>query len=106
MRVDDETIARVWQHARAFTELSADLWRKDECGAWMRREHYGREDSEFGWRIVNISAGGPDAPENLRPLHHRNAYDPALQRAKCAVTADQTSLPATARVLEPRNRDA
>lgn len=106
MRLEERTIAQVWEHARAVDGLDAGQWRRDECGAWMRREHYGREDSEFGWRIVNVSAGGADATENLRALHLRNAYDPALQRAKCAVTADRTALPATARIREPRNRDA
>lgn len=105
MRLGAKTVAQVWERARVVDGLDSDQWRKDECGAWMRREHYAREDSEFGWRIVNVSAGGPDTTENLRPLHWRNAYDPALRRAKCVVTADRTGLPATARTVEPRNRD-
>ena len=106
MPFSKETIEKVWLHARAATELDPEVWRKDECGAWIRREHYGREDSEFGWNIVNVSAGEPDALENLRPMHHANRYDRANRRARCKVKADQAGLPATGRVREPRNRPA
>jgi hypothetical protein len=106
MPYDKETIDKVWQHGRVMTDLDPALWRKDECGAWMRREHYGRESSEFGWKIVNVSIGGPDTADNLRPLQHANSYDRGERRAHRKVTADQTDLPATARVREPRNRKA
>lgn len=106
MPYDKETIDQVWQHGRVMTDLDPALWRRDECGAWMRREHYGRESSEFGWRIVNVSLGGPDTAENLRPLQHANRYDRGERRAHCKVTADQTGSPAPARVREPSNRKA
>jgi hypothetical protein len=106
MPYDHETMDKVWQHGRVMTDLDPALWRKDECGAWMRREHYERPSSEFGWKIVNISIGGPDTVENLRPLQHANGYDRGEQHAHCKVTADQTDSPATARVREPRNRPA
>ena len=106
MTFSKETIEKVWLHARVMTDLDPVTWRQDECGAWIRREHYGREDSEFGWKIANVSAGGPDNAENLRPLHHANAYDRAGRRARCQFRADQTDLPGTARTREPRNRKA
>jgi hypothetical protein len=101
-----DVVDRVWQHARVMTDLDPQTWRKDECGAWIRREHYGREDSDFGWKIVNVAAGAPDTVENLRPLQHANGYDRAERRACCKLTADQTDLPGTARTREPRNRRA
>jgi hypothetical protein len=106
MPFSKDVVDKVWPHARVMTDLDPQTWRKDECGAWIRREHYGREDSDFGWKIVNVAAGGSDTVENLRPLQHANRYDRAGQRALCKVTSDQTDLPATARTREPRNRKA
>jgi hypothetical protein len=100
-----EVVAKVWQHARVMTDLDPETWRQDECGAWIRREHYAREDSEFGWRIVNVSVGGLDSVENLRPLQHANSYDRAGQRAHCKVRADQGNTQGASRVQEPRNRN-
>jgi hypothetical protein len=82
-----------------------DQWREDECGAWIAREHYRDTGSNFGWMIVNVSAGGPDILENLRPLHHRNSYNIGSQYAQCHVTADRTGLPPFEHSFEPRNRD-
>jgi len=104
MPFNKEVVASVWQHARVMSDLDPEGWRQDQCGAWIRREHYGREDSEFGWKIVNVSVGGPDTVENLRPLHHSNGYDRAGQRAHCKVRADQANTQGTSRIREPRNR--
>lgn len=99
-----EVIAQVWQHARVLTDHDPQIWRQDECGAWIRHEHYGREDSEFGWTIVNISVGGPDTVENLRPFQHANGFDRAAKRAHCRVKADAPNTQGTSRAQEPRNR--
>jgi hypothetical protein len=99
-----ETIGAAWEKARGTTELSVDLWRKDECGAWIKRDHFG-EQSPFGWKLVNVSLGGPDTIENLRPFHHANAYDRANQRAQCRVVADQSAIPVTGHIRNPRNRE-
>jgi hypothetical protein len=99
-----DLIDQVWRKARGLTELNPDEWREDECGAWIRRADYGAERSEFGWRIENVSVGGPDTLENLRPFHHANGYDRANRRARCAVTADRSRVPTPEQVREPRNR--
>jgi len=99
-------IQQVWEKARGMTEPSPELWRRDECGAWIRHEHYGNERSGFGWKILNVSAGGPDVLDNLRAFHHANGYDPANGRARCSVTADRTGVPVTGHLREPRNRAA
>src|SRR3972149_859114 len=104
--LNEELIQQVWLKARGTRELAPDTWRKDECGAWIRREHYGQEHSEFGWKIENVSLGGPDCLENLRPFHHANTYDHANRRAKRRVIADQTGMPVTEHIREPRNRQA
>lgn len=107
MVFSDELIEKVWQKARATSKLSSETWRQDECGAWMRRDHYGLDRSEFSWKIENISLGGPDTLENLRPFHRANLYDHANRRATCHITADLADVPAVEQVMgEPRNRKA
>jgi hypothetical protein len=59
-----ELVEAVWAHGRTMPEADAAHWRQDACGAWMRREHFGREDSEFGWKMERV--GYPDAPASRR----------------------------------------
>lgn len=106
MEFTDYLVQQVWDKARATTEQDRDTWRRDQCGAWMRREHYGRTDSEFGWRIENITAGGPNDLENLHAFNCANPYDRAARRAHCHLVADLAGVPAPEIVLEPRNRKA
>jgi hypothetical protein len=106
MAFSEEMIQQTWEKARGMTELGPEDWRRDECGAWIRREHYGHAHSEFGWKIVNVSLGGPDVLDNLRPFHHANDFDRATRRARCMVAADQTGVPVTGHLREPRNRAA
>ena len=94
----------VWEHGRVMPEADAALWRQDACGAWMQRDHFGREDSDFGWKMEKVSAGGSDAPENLRPFNLRNRYDIANARPHCRMTADRSDVPAEKYARPPRNR--
>jgi hypothetical protein len=104
MELSEELVQQVWENARATSDQDPRHWRKDECGAWMRREHYGHTYSEFDWKIDNASIGGADVAENLRAFHHANSYDRAERRPHCHVTADMAHVPTPERVLEPRNR--
>ncbi len=106
MEYTTDVIQQVWEKGRAYTDISMDAWREDECGAWMSRADYGRADSEFGWKIVKVSAERADTPDNLRPFHYRNDYDIAGHKAKRRVTADRSSLAIFERTFEPHNRDA
>lgn len=99
-----ELIEAVWGHGRAVPEADAAQWRQDACGAWMRREHFGREDGEFGWKMERVSPGGADSPESLRPFNLRNHYDIANGRQHCRVTADRSNVPAEKYARPPRNR--
>lgn len=101
-----QLVDAVWKHGRAMPEADATEWRQDACGAWMRREHFEHEDSEFGWRMQKVSAGGGDTPENLRPFHLRNQYDIANGRPHCHITADRANVPAEKYARPPRNREA
>jgi hypothetical protein len=62
----EETIEGVWQHGRAMADADASVWRQDACGAWMRRDKFADNHSEFGRKIEKISGGVPDKLENLR----------------------------------------
>jgi hypothetical protein len=104
MSYSETVVQQVWGKARAYTEIDSGTWREDECGAWIRREEYGRTDSEFGWKIVNVSSGGADTPKNLRPLHYLNDYDIANRKHICRMAADRIGMPVFEHNFEPRNR--
>ena len=93
----------VWAHGRAMPEADPDHWRQDACGAWMRREHFGREDSPFGWKMERVSADAASA-ENLRPFNIQNGYDIANARMHRRLAADRSSVPAEKYARPPRNR--
>lgn len=100
-------IEKVWLHGRELPETDGATWRQDECGAWIRRDQFGHEQAEFGWKIERVALGPtPDAAQGLRPFHCRNRYDLANGRAHCRVTADRTGTPGAASVRAPRNRAA
>ncbi len=104
MSFSDKLIQQVWEKARATFDQNSVTWRQDECGAWIRREHYGNVQSEYGWKIENVSAGGPAILENLRAFHQQNSFDRANAKAKCHVTADRAGLEPGEHVVQPRNR--
>ncbi|HEY5994543.1 MAG TPA: hypothetical protein VIU46_08090 [Gallionellaceae bacterium] len=105
MKFSAQLIQQVWEKGRASGGIDFNLWREDECGAWISREDYGRTDTDFGWHIVNVVPGAPDTPENLRPFHHRNGYDVANRKPRRHVTADRTGLATFERTFDPRNRN-
>lgn len=104
MAWDEDTIQKVWEKGRVAPDQAAEQWRTDECGAWMHRAQYGNSESEFGWKIQNVSAGGADRVENLRPFHNANGFDVARRKAHCHVTADRTGIAPSQLVGAPRNR--
>lgn len=106
MEYSEQLIQQVWEKGRGSGDADTSLWREDECGAWISRPDYGKADSDFGWKIVNVTPGAPHTLENLRPFHHRNAYDVASRQAKRHVTADRTGLATFEHTFQPRNRKA
>ena len=78
----------VWQKALIVPGYDHNIFRKDACGAWIRRDHYGNRDSQYGWEIDHItpvSHGGNDALFNLRPLHWQNNAGKSDGRLTCLV---------------------
>ena len=85
----EEQTQSVWNRGQEVENNDRGVWRKDECGAWMRRTHYGNRDSQYGWEIDHIHPKRGDNEGNLRPLQWRNR---AAKRGGlgdvCAVTAE------------------
>lgn len=70
-----EIIDLVWDKATKVEHYDSDMYRKDACGAWIRRDMYGRQDSPLGWEIDHIypqALGGDEHLDNLRALQHQN----------------------------------
>ncbi len=99
-----QLVQEVWEKGRGSGEIDRELWREDECGAWISRADYDNADSDFGWKIINVMAGAPDTLENLRPFHCGNGYDVAGHQPRRHVTADRTGLAVFEHSFEPRNR--
>ena len=89
----DEIISAVWKKATVVANNDPAVWRKDQCGAWIGFNFYGKRDSEYGWEIDHIKPianGGKDDLENLRPLQWQNNVEKSDGRLSCKVTASGT----------------
>ncbi len=84
---DPQVVA--WNNAQVVDPINERLgFRKDTCGAWVRRDDFQNFNSDFGWDIdyvVPKAKGGTDAPTNVRPLHWRNGQARRTDRLVCAV---------------------
>lgn len=91
-RLDDPELEQfvndVWAQGRAVPGVDAGLWRQDACGAWIRRDRFGRRDDPFGWKMESVAVEPPVLVGLLRPFHWRNRYDRDRSRPVCVVTAD------------------
>ena len=90
MNNTEERTQAVWEKGHVVARYDADLYRKDDCGAWIVRNKYGKTNSLYGWQIHHIvpeSEGGSDALSNLRPLQWKNNQASQAGPLKCPVTA-------------------
>ncbi|MGI6521043.1 MAG: HNH endonuclease [Fermentimonas sp.] len=88
MTIDDKTIQAVWEKGQIVSGRDSKVWRKDQCGALIKRDEYGNRGSKHGWEIDHItpsSKGGSDAPSNLRPLQWENNATRQDGRLTCPV---------------------
>lgn len=93
MAIDDKTKDLVWSKGIIVPNFNQNLYRKDQCNAWMTYSEYGNRDSSFGWEIDHIkptSNGGLDALSNLRPLHWKNNAAKSNGNLVCVVKANGT----------------
>ena len=91
MDIDQTTVDAVWKKGMIVGSNDSDVWRQDECGAWMQYSKYGDRGSQYGWEVDHIVSqdhGGSDALSNLRPLQWQNNTSKSSGRLKCAVKAE------------------
>lgn len=87
MNSNEGKIQKVWNKGKSVQNNDLDMWKKDQCGAWIKRMEYGNRNSQYGWEIDHISPEGIDDLSNLRPLQWKNNLDKSEGRLKCNVTA-------------------
>lgn len=74
---DPELVDLVWEKAKIVEGHDPEEYRKDHCGAWIRRSMYGMSSGErtMGWEVSHIrpvSIGGKDVGSNLQALQWEN----------------------------------
>ena len=90
MSYSEEIVQQVWEKADVEPGHDPNIMRKDECEAWISRQHYGIRASEYGWEIDHIkplSQGGTDELPNFRPLQWENKTTKRGDCVSCPVTA-------------------
>ena len=72
----EEDIKEVaWEKALKVEGIDSGLFRKDACGAWIRKDLYGEKEDPFGWDIDLVfpkRLGGKPILENVRALNSKN----------------------------------
>lgn len=84
-------VLSVWQKGIVVPNVASTIWRKDQCGAWIKFCEYGNRKSQYGWEIDHItpqSKGGTDILSNLRPLHWKNNMEKLDGKLSCKIKAD------------------
>ena len=72
---DETSIQQVWEKAIPVFGKDLQVWRRDNCGALIKRDEYGNPESIYGWEVDHIiptTIGGTDELFNLQPLHWEN----------------------------------
>ncbi|MBS1515222.1 MAG: HNH endonuclease [Bacteroidetes bacterium] len=70
----EEQIQQVWNKGKIDADNDKNIFRKDCCDAWIKRDEYGTQE-KYGWEIDHVypeAKGGTDDEINLRPMHWEN----------------------------------
>jgi hypothetical protein len=92
MSFTPEDVETVWRKASIANNNDPNKFRKDACGAWIRRDQHGVRDSMYGWEIDHItpvSRGGSNSLSNLRPLHWENNVRKSDGNLSCPIVAKE-----------------
>ena len=71
----DKQISLIWKKGIKVDGFDPSSFRKDACGAWIKRDEYGNHSSQYGWDVDHVYPkvlGGDDDIFNLRPLQWQN----------------------------------
>lgn len=84
-KVNNETIQAVWGKGTVIPGYDPNLYRQDQCTAWIKREKYGNRNSILGWEIHHDNPNGPDDILNYSPLQWENNAKTSDGRLTCPV---------------------
>lgn len=84
-----------------YRDLSAFAGRNDEI-----RQAISHMDSDYGWKIENVTAGGPEILANFPPFQHSNTFAIVNGQPRCEVTANRLGLKLREKIDQPRNKSA
>lgn len=84
-----------WEKAKKVKGYDASLFRKDACGAWIRKDLFGDTANMYGWGVDLVFPrvrGGKPVGENVRALNSRNLASKGRDYPsyKAVVTAEGT----------------
>ena len=75
MPYSQEIIDLIWEKGKVVKGFNPDVLRKDIYGAWIIKDHFGSQDSEYAWEIdfkVSLSKGGEIKESNMQPMQWEN----------------------------------
>jgi len=86
----EEEKQQVWGKGKEEPPNDSNVYRKDACGAWIKRSLHNDVSSQtnYGWQIDHIDPDGGDDLSNLRPLQWYNNNIKTDKNLKCVITAD------------------
>ena len=88
MDFTDKKIDLVWEKAEKIPTYDPSKYRKDSCGAWIARRHYGKKEFDSGWYIQKINLKGSDKIENLQALQWQNSVSKTDGKLACKITSN------------------
>lgn len=89
----EEKLQKIWEKGKIVSGYDPNVYRKDVCNAWMKRDEHGNPNSIVGWEVDHIipeSEGGSSELHNLRPMQWENNREKSNNYPKfnCAVKSD------------------